>query len=100
MVVIDYPGRRFWLLTHEERPEPPDASVRNVTITLDGGRLVVGQVWAETLADMVAPGDPIVRLGTHDVLRVDPCAAVRGELVGDKPEMTIERKNGTLGRFR
>lgn len=95
MVVIDFPGRRFWLLPHDERPGPPDASVRNVTITLDGGRLVVGQVWDETLADMVAPGDRIVRLGTHDVSRVDPCAVVRGELVGDKPEMTIERKDGT-----
>lgn len=95
MVVIDYPGRRFWLLPHEERPGPPDASVRNVTITLDGGRLVVGQVWDETLADMVAPGDRIVRLGTRDVSQVDPCAVVRGELVAETPEMTVERKDGT-----
>lgn len=94
-VVIDYPGRRFWLLPHAEPPGPPDVSVSGVTVALDGGRLVVGQVWDETLADRVAPGDRIVFLGTVDVSRVDPCAVIRGEIRGDKPQMTVERKDGT-----
>ena len=94
-VVIDYPGRRFWLLPHAEQPGPPDVSVSGVTVALDGGRLVVGQVWDETLADRVAPGDRIVFLGTVDVSRVDPCAVIRGEIRGDKPQMTVERKDGT-----
>lgn len=94
-VVIDYPGRRFWLLPHAEQPGPPDVSVSGVTVALDGGRLVVGQVWDETLADRVAPGDRIVFLGTVEVSRVDPCAVIRGEIRGDKPQMTVERKDGT-----
>ena len=94
-VVIDYPGRRFWLLPHAEPPGPPDVSVSGVTVALDGGRLVVGQVLDETLADRVAPGDRIVFLGTVDVSRVDPCAVIRGEIRGDKPQMTVERKDGT-----
>lgn len=94
-VVIDFPARRFWLLPHAEQPAPPDASVQNVTATLDGGRLVVGQVWDESLAEVVAPGDRIVRLGTVDVSQIDPCAVVRGEVRGDKPEMTIERSDGS-----
>lgn len=94
-VVIDYPGRRFWLLPHSEQPGLPDTSVNGVTADLDAGRLVVGQVWDEALADAVAPGDRIVRLGTVDVSQVDPCAVVRGEIRGDKPQMTVERKDGT-----
>lgn len=94
-VVIDYPGRRFWLLPHAQQPGPPDTSVSGVTVALDGGRLVVGQVWDETLADAVAPGDRIVLLGTVDVSQVDPCAVVRGEIRGDKAQMTVERKDGT-----
>ena len=78
-----------------EPPGPPDVSVSGVTVALDGGRLVVGQVWDETLADRVAPGDRIVFLGTVDVSRVDPCAVIRGEIRGDKPQMTVERKDGT-----
>lgn len=70
-------------------------SVSGVTVALDGGRLVVGQVWDETLADRVAPGDRIVFLGTVEVSRVDPCAVIRGEIRGDKPQMTVERKDGT-----
>ena len=35
-VVIDYPGRRFWLLPHAEQPGPPDVSVSGVTVALDG----------------------------------------------------------------
>lgn len=30
-----------------------------------------------------------------DVLQVDPSAVVRGEIRGDKPEVTVERKEGT-----
>lgn len=97
-VVIDYPGRRFWLLPHAAQPEPPDASVMNVTVALDGGRLVVGQVWDETLGTVIAPGDRIVRLGTVEVERVDPCAFIRGEVRPDKPELTVERKDGTRVR--
>ena len=94
-VVVDYPGRRFWLLPHESQPGLPDVSIRSVTVALDGGRLVVGQVWDETLADIIAPGDRIVLLGTLDVSQVDACAVVRGEIKADKPEMTVERKDGS-----
>jgi len=94
-VVIDYPGRRFWLLPHADAPAPPDTSVRNIGAALDGGRLVVGQVWDESLAEIVSPGDRIVRIGTKEVPEGDPCAVVRGELYGDKPEMVVERRDGT-----
>lgn len=97
-VLIDYPRRRFWLLPHAEYPGPTDTSLTSVTVALDGGRLVVGQVWDETLADTVAPGDRIVLLGTVDVSQVDPCAVVCGEIRGDKPEMTIERNDGSRVR--
>lgn len=94
-VVIDYPGRRFWLLPHDETPAAPDASVRNIAVAIAGGRLVVGQVWDEALAGVVAPGDRVVRIGTVDVSEADPCAVVRGEIRGDIPQMTIERRDGT-----
>ena len=93
-VVVDYPGRRLWLLPRGETSAVPAAPLRNVTVALDGGRLVVGQVWDESLAGTVAPGDRIVRLGSIDVERVDPCAVVRGEIRGDRPEMTVERSDG------
>lgn len=95
-VVVDYPRRRFYLLPCGERPAPPVVPRRNVTVALDGGRLVVGQVWDEALADVVAPGDRIVRLGSLDVSQVDPCAVVRGEVRGDRPEMTVRRRDGSL----
>lgn len=95
-VVVDYPRRRFYLLPCGERPAPPVVSRRNVTVALDGGRLVVGQVWDEALADVVAPGDRIVRLGSLDVSQVDPCAFIRGEIRADRPEMTVRRPDGSL----
>jgi len=94
-VVIDYPGRRFWFLPHAGRPDPADAPMHNVTVAIEGGRPVVGIVWDEALADIVAPGDRIVCLGTLDVSEVDPCAFFRGEIRADKPEMTVERSDGT-----
>lgn len=94
-VVIDYPGRRFWLLPRAVQPESAELSVRNVSVALDGGRLVVGQVWDETLRGIVSPGDRVVRIGTLDVSEIDPCAVIRGEIRGDKPEMTVERRDGT-----
>lgn len=94
-VVIDYPGRRFWLLPHAAQPDPADVAVRNVSVAIFGGRLVVGQVWDEALVDIVSPGDRIVRIGTLDVSEVGPCAVIRGEIRGDKPEMTVERADGT-----
>lgn len=95
-VVIDYPRRRFYLLPCDPPPGPPVRSCRNVAVALDGGRLVVGQVWDEGLVGLIAPGDRIVRLGTLDVSQVDPCAVIRGEVRGDRPEMTVERPDGTL----
>ncbi len=94
-IVIDYPGCRFWLLPHAEQPGSADIAVRNISVAISGGRLVVGQVWDETLADIVSPGDRIVRIGTLDVSEVDPCAVIRGEIHGDKPEITVERHDGT-----
>ncbi|MDE6069757.1 MAG: retroviral-like aspartic protease family protein [Alistipes sp.] len=94
-VVIDYPGRRFWLLPHAVQPESADVAVRNVSVAIAGGHLVVGQVWDEALADIVSPGDRIVRIGSLDVSEVDPCAVIRGEIRGDKPEMTVLRADGT-----
>lgn len=95
-VVVDYPGGRFWLLPSAERSAGFAAWVTNVTVALDGGRLVVGQVWDEGLAGTVAPGDRIVRLGTVDVSDADPCAVLRGELRADCPEITVERADGVL----
>ncbi len=94
-VVVDYPGRRFWLLPCGDMPDKPDASVRSVTVAIDGGRLVVGEVWDESLAGVVAPGDRIVRIGTADVTQVDPCAVIRGEIRGDRPQLTVERSDGS-----
>lgn len=94
-VVIDYPGRRFWLLPHATAPAAPETSVRNIAVAIENGRLVVGQVWDEALAGVVAPGDRIVRAGTVDVSEADPCAFVRGEIRGDKPQLTVERRDGT-----
>lgn len=94
--VIDYPRRRFYLLPAATPSPARGVSLRGVTATLVGGRLVVGQVWDEALAGIVAPGDRIVRLGSTDVSQVDPCAYVRGEIRGDRPEMTVERADGSL----
>ena len=93
--VIDYPGRRFWLLPRTEQPAPADTPLRNISVAIEDGRLVVGLVWDEALADLVAPGDRFVRLGTLDVSEVDPCSVVRGELRADKSEITVERADGT-----
>ncbi len=93
-VVVDYPGRRFWLLPRTVRPEPADESLRNISVAIEGGRLVVGLVWDEALADVVAPGDRVVRLGTLDVSDADPCRIIRGELRADKPEITALRADG------
>lgn len=95
VVVIDYPGRRFWLLPYAQRPDEPGLPLYNVAIALRDGYPVVGQVWDETLEGIVTPGDRIVRIGTLDVTQVDPCAFIRGEIRGDKPEITIERNDGT-----
>ena len=94
-VVVDYPGRRFWLLPRTEQPAPADTPLRNISVALEGGRLVVGLVWDESLAGTVAPGDRIVRLGLLDVSAIDPCSVVRGELRADKPEITVQRADGT-----
>lgn len=94
-IVIDYPGRRFWLLPHAAIPDAPDVPQRNVAVAIEGGRPVVGQVWDDALDGIVAPGDRIVRIGTLDVTQVDPCAFIRGEIRGDKPEITVERNDGT-----
>lgn len=94
-VVVDYPGRRFWLLPRAGQPAPSDTPLRNISVALEGGWLVVGLVWDEALADTVAPGDRIVRLGTLDVSGADPCSVIRGELRPDKPEITVLRADGT-----
>ncbi|MDE6569297.1 MAG: retroviral-like aspartic protease family protein [Alistipes sp.] len=94
-IVIDFPRRRFWLLPHAVQPDSDDVAVRNISVAIADGHLVVGQVWDETLADSVSPGDRIVRIGTLDVSEIDPCAVIRGEIHGDKPEMTVERRDGT-----
>ncbi|MDE6046952.1 MAG: hypothetical protein K2G10_06630, partial [Alistipes sp.] len=94
-VVVDYPGRRFWLLPDAGQPAPAEEEQRNISVAIEGGRLVVGLVWEEALTDVVAPGDRIVRLGTLDVSEADPCTVIRGELRGDKPEITVLRADGT-----
>lgn len=93
--IIDYPRRRFYLLPCEGRSALPHPSIHGVEVALAGGRPVVGRVWDETLEGVVAPGDRIVRLGSIDVERVDPCALLRGEICGDRPEMTVERQDGS-----
>lgn len=95
-VVVDYPRRRFYLLPRTPSPGPLPLTCPSVTAALDGGRLVVGQVWDEALVGVVAPGDRIVRLGSLDVSQVDPCAVVRGEVRADLPEMTVRRPDGSL----
>lgn len=95
-VLVDYPGHRLWLLPHTEEPVLSDTPLRSVAVALDGGRLIVGQVWDETLTELIAPGDRVVRVGSVDVSAVDPCAVIRGEIRGDTPELTVERRDGSL----
>lgn len=93
--VIDYPRRRFYLLPCEGPSALPHPSIPGVEVALAGGRPVVGRVWDETLEGVVASGDRIVRIGSIDVEGVDPCALLRGEIRGDRPEMTVERQDGS-----
>ncbi len=95
-IVIDYRGKRFWLIPHPEAPEPPDTTIRNVGFAFDRNRLVVGRIWDETLEEVIATGDRILRIGSYDVSEIDPCAIIRGEIRGDRPEITVERKDGTI----
>lgn len=98
-VVIDFRKRRFWFLP------APDAQLRysrqspgNVAPALVGGRLVVGQVWDETLDGVIAPGDRIVRLGPHPAQEIDPCTLLEWR---DRPawnEITVERGDGVRVR--
>lgn len=94
--VIDYKHKRFYFLPY------PDAALRAphqresaIKPSIMNGRLVVGQVWDEGLKELVSPGDRIVKLGTIPVDTVGVCPFLRGEIRPDKPEMTIERSDGS-----
>ena len=95
-VVIDYRKCRFWFLPHAEAHVPPPATIYNVMLALSGNRLIVGQLWDESLAGIVSPGDQVLRIGTLDVSQIDPCAFIRSEIRGDKPEITVRRSDGTV----
>lgn len=95
-IVLDYRGKRFWLIPHSEAPEPPDTTIQNVDFAFDRNRLVVGRIWDETLEEVIETSDRILRIGSYDVFEIDPCAIIRGEIPGDRPEITVERKDGTI----
>lgn len=65
-------------------------------LALSGNRLIVGQLWDESLAGIISPGDQVLRIGTLDVSQIDPCAFIRSEIRGDKPEITVRRSDGTV----
>lgn len=57
-VVLDFRRKRFLFIPREgveakAKPQP----AYNFTLTISAGQLVVGQVWDEALADVIAPGD-------------------------------------------
>lgn len=95
-IVIDFPKRYFWLLPHAETPVRPTITIYGIVPALNGNRLVVGQIWDESLAEVVSPGDWILRVGTIDVSEIDPCAFIRREIQSDKPEITVRRNDGTI----
>lgn len=95
-VVIDFRKRRFWFVPAEDaEPKYERQGMDGVAPALQNGRLVVGQVWDETLRGAIEPGDRVVRLGTIPVDTVDTCAFLRGEIRADRREITVERKDGT-----
>jgi len=94
-VVIDYPGRRFWLLPRDETVETIDSPQRNVTLAFAAGRLIVGRIWDEALQEIIAPGDRIVRIGTSDVSEIDPCTYLCGDF-GKADRISVRRKDDTI----
>lgn len=62
-VVLDFPRKRFLFIPREgveAKAEPQPAY--NFTLTVSAGRLIVGQVWDETLVGIITPGDRILSL--------------------------------------
>lgn len=94
--VIDFRQRRFWFLPATGEPiQPPREPQSNITPALLNRRLIVGMVWDESLRGVIAPGDRVVQLGTIPVDTVDVCTFLRGEFRRDKPQIGVERKDGT-----
>ncbi len=59
-VVLDFRRKRFRFIPSQGvELKAKRQPVYNFTLTLSAGQLVVGQVWDETLAGIVAPGDRI-----------------------------------------
>lgn len=60
-VILDFPGGRFYFLPREDAvPVAEPQPLYNYTLWVDGGNLVVGTVWDETLQGTIAPGDRVV----------------------------------------
>lgn len=60
-VVLDFRRKRFLFIPREgveakAKPQP----AYNFTLTVSAGQLVVGQVWDEALAGVIAPGDRVL----------------------------------------
>ena len=54
------------ILTTAREMYPGKSVIRDAfTLALSAGQLVVGQVWDEALADVIAPGDRILSLDGH-----------------------------------
>ncbi|WP_295940112.1 retropepsin-like aspartic protease [uncultured Alistipes sp.] len=61
-VVMDFPRKRFWVLPNKDAGTvvAPPQPLYNFMAAVDAGRLVVGQVWDESLQELIAPGDAII----------------------------------------
>ena len=64
-VVLDFRCKRFLFIPRGGEAKAPPQPACNFTLALSAGQLVVGQVWDEALADVIAPGDRILSLDGH-----------------------------------
>ena len=64
-VVLDFRRKRFLFIPRGGEAKAPPQPACNFTLALSAGQLVVGQVWDEALADVIAPGDRILSLDGH-----------------------------------
>lgn len=95
-VVIDFRRRRFWFLAASDAElHYAPQRLAGVAPALVGVRLVVGQVWDEALADVIAPGDRIVRVGSLPTDDLDPCTFLQRENRPEVREITVECNDGT-----
>ena len=100
-VVLDFRRKRFLFIPRGGEAKAPPQPACNFTLALSAGQLVVGQVWDEALADVIAPGDRILSLDGHpwdgDVCRflldpdpLDGTVCGIGTAAGQHVVLTIE----------